>query len=366
MHDNQRLTQLNDQLNNRYVPENAYENVITYPKLITLTTTLRCNYRCWMCYQQEYKGDMDWAIVEKLRSVLPSVKTLQFFGGEPLIYNRLDDLCALAGENGCEIEVITNGSLLDAGRRKLLLDNNSSQIKISLEAATQETYESIRGGDLEMVLGNIGDLVKERNARGQNKPHVQINFVAMKRNIHELPDLVARAAKLGVDKVLVLFAFAPPQREDIARETLYFFQEQSDECMAKAVAVAEREGIDISVPGFFSGEAACAGPECGKDSLCHSPWKNCMVDINGDVRFCCGVTGKPIGNLLESEFDDLWYGEKITRFRRLVNTEAQPECCTTCRVQGRNIRDIRFYVRHREMAERMLKDFEAGILPKAG
>lgn len=366
MNDCQRMTALNDQLNDRYVDENAYENVITYPKLVTLTTTHRCNYRCWMCYQQDFKGDMDWAIVEKLRPILPSVKTMQFFGGEPLIYNRLDDLCALAGENHCEIQLITNGSQMDARRRKLLLDNNASLVKISLEAATQPTYESIRGGDLEQVLGNIESLVRERDERGLREPFVQINYVALRRNILELPDLVERAARIGVDKVLVLFCFAPAQREDIAAETLFFYQEMSDECMGKALAVAEREGIEVSVPGFFSGKETCAGPECGKDPRCHSPWKNCMVDISGDVRFCCGVTGSPIGNLLESDFDDLWYGKKITRFRRLVNTEAQPDCCNTCRVQGRNIHDIRFYIRDPETADRMLREFEAGRLPAAG
>lgn len=354
------MTQLNDQLNDRYVAENAWENVITYPKLVTLTTTMRCNYRCWMCYQNTYKGEMDWGIVEKLKPVLPSVKTVQFFGGEPLVYDRLEDLCNLAGRNSCEIELITNGSLLDAERRALLLANNASQIKVSLEAATQPTYESIRGGDLELVLDNIENLAKERDARGM-KTNVQINFVAMERNIRELPDLVARAAGIGVDRILVLFAFAPNGREDIAGETLYLFQDLSDECMRKALDVAAREGIEVSVPGFFSGEESCAGPECGRDPRCHSPWKNCMVDIGGDVRFCCGVTGAPIGNLLESDFDDLWFGEKITRFRRLVNTKAQPDCCNTCRVQGRNIKDIRFHIRDPKVVERLVAQ---GKLPE--
>jgi len=358
MHTNQRLTRLNDQLNDRYVAENAWENVITYPKLITLTTTLRCNYRCWMCYQPEFRGDMDWAVVERLRHVLPSVKTMQFFGGEPLLYPRLDELCGLAGQNGCEIELITNGSLLDAGRRALLLDNNASLIKISLEAATPETYRSIRGGDLEQVLANIAALVRERDARGLQRPVVQINFVAMRRNIRELPDLVARAAAIGVDKVLVIYAFAPATREDVARETLYFSQELSDACMRAARDVADREGVELSMPGFFAGEDASGDGGCG-GRTCHSPWKNCIVDLNGDVRFCCGRTGSPLGNLAEAEFDALWFGEKITRFRRLVNTPAQPECCTTCRVQGRNHRDVLFHVRDRALADRLLAETAA-------
>lgn len=71
MIDHCRITRINDQLNDRYVAENAWENIVTYPKLVTLTTTLRCNYRCWMCYQKSFKGEMDWGIVERLEHVLP-------------------------------------------------------------------------------------------------------------------------------------------------------------------------------------------------------------------------------------------------------------------------------------------------------
>ena len=66
------LTILNERLNDFYVMHNT-EEVITYPKLVTLTTTLRCNYRCWMCYQKSFSGDMDWQIIERLAHVLPKV-----------------------------------------------------------------------------------------------------------------------------------------------------------------------------------------------------------------------------------------------------------------------------------------------------
>ena len=130
MIDYRRITEINDQLNDRYVAENAYENVSTYPKLVTLTTTLRCNYRCWMCYQKEFKGDLDWRIVERLEHMLPFVKTMQMFGGEPLLYGRLSELCALAEKYRCELDIITNGSLLNAERRAMLLDNNAALIKV--------------------------------------------------------------------------------------------------------------------------------------------------------------------------------------------------------------------------------------------
>lgn len=357
MKTNERLTKLNDQLNDRYVPANEYENVITYPKLITLTTTMRCNYRCWMCYQQDFTGDMDWRIVEKIKHVLPSVKTLQLFGGEPLLYSRFEELCDLAGKNYCEIEVITNGSLLNERRRTTLIDNNASLVKVSLEAATQPTYDSIRGGDLEQVLGNMEKFAKERDAKGKDTT-LQINFVAMERNIRELPALTERAAAIGVDKLLVLYVNAF-NREDIARESLFFHQNLSDENMIKAIEIGREKGIEVTIPDLFTKDKKELDivEDARMDTNCHSPWKNCIISLNGDLQFCCGLTGGPSGNLLEQDFDDIWFGEKLTRFRKLVNTPAQPDCCNTCRVKGRNIRDVGFHIRNKGIADKLLAEF---------
>jgi radical SAM protein with 4Fe4S-binding SPASM domain len=293
-----------------------------------------------MCYQQAFEGDMDWRIVERLSHVLPFIKTIQLFGGEPLLYPRVKDLFTLASNNACEIQVITNGSLLTSKSRELIRTNNTTLVKISLEASTQETYESIRGGNLEKILSNIERLAMDRKRPCASHPEIQINFVAMERNIRELPTLVARAANIGVDSLLVLYVNCG-HREDLARESLYLHQELSDEYMQKALEVGKQLGIRVTTPGFFSKKLK--DPDC--DRTCHSPWKNCLIDVNGNLSFCCGGAG-PLGNILETPFDELWHNQTITNFRRLVNTNEQPECCKTCRVKGRNHREAAFHIRN--------------------
>lgn len=354
MIDYRKVTGINEQLNDRYVAENAFEDVITYPKLITLTTTLRCNFRCWMCYQQHFKGDMDWKIVERLKHVLPYVKTVQAFGGEPLLYDRLDELCALAQENCCDVELITNGSLLDERRRSMFVESEVSLIKVSLEAATQQTYEYIRGGDLCTTLGNLKALADERSRKGREKPKLQINFVAMKRNIQELPELVRLAAEHGVESVLVLFMNAQG-REELARESLFLHQKLSDECMAAAIDAGKRHGVSVTVPGFF-GTPPTGYDEVKVDQTCHSPWKNCLIDLAGNVSFCCGNTPS-LGNILETDFDEMWFGKTVRSFRRVVNTDKQPESCRTCRIKSRNIHDPSFHIRDRKLAERLMAEW---------
>ena len=347
------LKRFNERLNDFYVEHNT-EDVITYPKMVTLTLTLKCNYRCRMCYQKNFSDEMDWRCVDNIKRVLPFVRTLQLFGGEPLLYPKIDDLFALAKDNACEIMLITNGSLLNAERRASILDHNVVQLKISMEAATQETYRFIRGGNLEGIWKNIEAIAKARRANGKSGPEIQINFVAMENNIRELPAFVKRASQAGVDSLLVLFMNCQ-NREELAERSLYFYQALSDACMAEALEIGNGAGVDVKIPGLFSENAQ---KELGveTDTTCHSPWKNCLIDVKGNMSFCCGGAGT-LGNLIESGFDELWHNEKITFFRRRVNKEDQPFCCNTCRVKSRNFRDISFHIRNDELAAAMEERF---------
>ena len=344
----QDVTRLNERLNDFYVEHNTQE-IDTFPKMITLTTTLRCNYRCWMCYQQSFEGDMNWKIIEKLTHVLPFVKTLQLFGGEPLLYPRSKELFQLASDNACEIQVITNGSLLTRKNRELILGHNVSQVKISLESASQSSYHDIRGGNLDTVFNNIEMLSKGRPHSRFTPPEIQINFVAMHRNIRELPAVIERAAYCGVDSLLVLYMNCG-QREDLAKESLFLHKEISDHYMQKALNVGKQSGVEVIIPGFFS--TNLPNPEI--DKTCHSPWKNCLIDIHGNVSFCCGGAGT-IGNILKTPFNELWHGEKCTEFRRIVNTEKQPPCCQTCRVKSRNHRELSFHIRDAKLGQRLME-----------
>ncbi len=344
------LKSRNEAVNDQYVADNTFEDVATFPKLVTYTSTLRCNYRCFMCYQGSFTGDMDMRIVERTAHVLPHARTVQVFGGEPLLFQGLGEILATANSAACDIEIISNGSLLDSRRRSLLLDNTVTLFKVSLEAATQETYASIRGGDLAKVFANIRALAEEREQRGLSHPTLQINFVAMQRNIMELADTVRMASDAGVSRVLVLYMNCGSNPE-LAEESLYLNQNLSDQGMIAALDAGRETGVEVSIPGLFSSEAE-QEQSIAKDRTCHSPWKNCLIDIHGNASFCCGGAGK-LGNVLDTPFDELWHSEKITRFRRLVNTPEQPSCCVTCRVKGRNHRDPAFHFPNKKLAEAM-------------
>ena len=71
-----------------------------------------------------------------------------------------------------------------------------------MDAATKETYSIIRrkGDAFDKVCRGVKKITELRK---NGKPVIELMFISMAINIHELPDFVVLAKKLGVDRVMV-------------------------------------------------------------------------------------------------------------------------------------------------------------------
>jgi len=147
----------------------------TYPRRIQIIPTIKCNYRCVMCFQphSEHKrgGEIDFTIFEKLNHVFPFVHQVYFTGGEPLMYSEMPRALEFLGRHGCEISMSTNGAML-TGKRLEMAFRYMDTVKISLDAATPETYARIRkNGNFAKVLANIGRLANLKKKFNRPHPH---------------------------------------------------------------------------------------------------------------------------------------------------------------------------------------------------
>ncbi len=107
--------------------------------------------------------------------------------------------------------MITNGTLLTKSLSKRLIDAGLDMLWVSLDGATPESYGDVRlGALLPEVLANIRAFRNScwtapsplSTSAYQIKPEIGIVFVAMKRNIHELPQLLTLATELGAARVV--------------------------------------------------------------------------------------------------------------------------------------------------------------------
>ena len=150
------------------------------------------------------------------------LNTIAFWGiGEPLAHPEIVSMVAEAHEMGLETEVITNGHLLDEYMAKGFIKAGLDTLVVSVDGTTQASYGDIRqGGDLLRVEENIRALNKLRAKMSKKNPVVGIEFVLMKSNINELPDLAQRARSMEADFIMLTNLL--PCTEDMKDEILYW------------------------------------------------------------------------------------------------------------------------------------------------
>ena len=95
----------------------------------------------------------------------------------------------------------TNGTLLNERSGRALTEAGLDKLRVSLDAATRETFKAVRGKDyFERILANVRRFRTMQEREGATKPRVSLWLTGLK-DVAELPDFVRIAADLGGEEV---------------------------------------------------------------------------------------------------------------------------------------------------------------------
>lgn len=169
-------------------------------------------------------GKMSYDTFER---ILHGIKQLQckpsiFFGGfgEPLTHPRILEMIASAKQVGSSVELITNGILLNSEMSSDLIKLGLDRLWVSLDGATPQSYADVRLGNmLPRVLENLEGLRKLLRKTSSPVPRLGIAFVAMRRNIGDLPVLIDLGKKLGADTFSISNVL--PHTPEMLQDALY-------------------------------------------------------------------------------------------------------------------------------------------------
>ncbi|NJN94235.1 MAG: radical SAM protein [Anaerolineales bacterium] len=200
---------------------------VTHLAKLYIEPSGRCNLDCVTCMRNVWTAPneiMAEATFDRIMAGLSefSPPPLVFFGGigEPLMHPRLPEMIARVKTLGSSVELITNGTLLTERLSHQLIEAGLDVLWVSLDGATPESYADVRlGASLPKVLENLKQFNRARPKGHRPIPEIGIAFVAMQRNIHDLPEVMRigrqlRATRLSVSNVL-------PYTEEMCQERLY-------------------------------------------------------------------------------------------------------------------------------------------------
>jgi radical SAM protein with 4Fe4S-binding SPASM domain len=323
------------------------------PADLQVEVTGACNLRCRMCLVRyapavgRGEGALSYEQFTDLVDGLPGLTRLTLQGlGEPLLAPHLVDMVRYASVRGVAVGFNSNAVLLTSRRSAELIHAGLSWLHVSLDGATAATYEEIRhntrfapqAGQFDTVVRNLRSLVA---LRGGDSPAVKLVFVAMRRNIAELPALVRLASDIGVDELRVqnlshTFSDTDPGgdyagiRDYSAEEALDGHPELASAAFADASAEAARAGLALRLPEMTSPPA---GDRRAGRPGCTWPWDGAYVTHRGEVQPCCMVMGSDrvmLGRLGDAPFGEIWHSEAYQDFRARLLTDDPPEVCEGC------------------------------------
>lgn len=290
------------------------------PFVMTFDLTNECNARCGVCRTPAGKiidrnpagggytfetGSMPFElfadIIDQSRNEL--LMAVLYVNGEPLLYERLDEVIRYASARRVATMISTNGFLLSAERSQRLIASGLDFIKIAVSGFSRHTARiQHRSGDIEKVKAEMQNLVELNREKGRPLI-IMMDYISYRYNDHELT-----AARSFCDELGIIFNVRPG---------IYMGVEE------------------IEPPP----EAPPADPE---PSLCDWPWKMLSINWNGDLYACCDHmmwSGAPRYAEFaagKTSISDVWNGPTLIAFRKIhagTGRSAMP-ACASCRRKG--------------------------------
>ena len=288
------------------------------PMTISIEPTTACNLRCPECpsglrhFTREtgnLKEDFYRQTIDDLHKDL--LYLIFYFQGEPYINPKFLDMVKYATDKGIYTITSTNGHFLNEENARKTIESGLDRLIISVDGTTQEVYENYRKeGHLETVLQGARNVVKWKNQLKSTTPHIIFQFLVVKPNEHQIPDIYRLAKEIGVDEVKLKTA----QVYD------YKYGSEFIPTIDKYSRYAQNPDGTFRVKNNLSNH-------------CWKLWHACVITWDGLVVPCCFDKDAlhRLGDLKENKFRDIWHGEDYKKFRNaLLKGRNEIDICTNC------------------------------------
>ena len=170
---------------------------LSFPTRFAVEVTAECNLKCAMCHHPNMirpKGRMPFELWKKcadeIAEISPTTQCWFSFCGEPLLEPELLIKMINYGKSvGLKsININTNGMLLTPDWADPIMDAGVDLVVIGIDGFSAEAFEKIRvEAKRDVVYSNVEYFLKRKKERGDG-PEVQVQFIEMQENSHELEE----------------------------------------------------------------------------------------------------------------------------------------------------------------------------------
>jgi MoaA/NifB/PqqE/SkfB family radical SAM enzyme len=253
-------------------------------------------------------------------------------GGEPMIYPKIMEALELIKSLGMGAFITSNITPITEKRVDRLVELQVDRFYASIWAATPETYAITHPNANEDVFRKIDRtlryLYRKKGGNRLAKPQMMIHHVIFAQNHGEVRKMVDYALEVGAAAVQFTLAYTFPGATDglLLNESM------------RADVLGQLEEIPEAIhaleghhgPGSFLWEIDNFKRRLREDSAgqgdydqsvleripCQIGWFYAIIQADGVVIPCCKGQSKPMGNVKETPFREIWESRVYNIFRQ--------------------------------------------------
>jgi radical SAM protein with 4Fe4S-binding SPASM domain len=288
------------------------------PFSLSIEPTTACNLGCPECPSglkifTRPTGKLQVDLHKKmLKEVGSSVFYINYyFQGEPFLHPNFLDLIREAKRHRIYTATSTNAHFITEKVAEEIVQSGLDRLIISIDGLTQETYENYRvHGKLEKVIEGTKQLVAARKKLRSKTPHLIFQFLAVRPNEHEIPQVFELGKSLGIDEVRIKSA------------QLYDYKNGHPLMPENSEYARYKKGPDGTYTLKYK-----TGNHCWR------MWSSSVLTWDGQIVPCCFDKDAKhvLGSMQEQHFLDVWKSPRYQQFRGAVlNARNEIDICQNC------------------------------------
>ena len=279
-----------------------------------------CNLRCPLCptgrgVLARPRGRMELSLLKRIvDEIAPYAYRIELYNwGEPLLHPDILEMIRYVSQQQITVGLSSNLHQLDADMAYQLVESGLTQLVVSIDGATQETYETYRRqGQLDRALENLELLIKARRDLGRRHPFIIWRMLVGRHNEHEIEAVRAMAHQMGVDSFSIGPLFVDTKDPDQVERWLP--EDPSKSAYDYAPATLENRWE------------------------CHELWESMVINWDGGVTPCCWLHDPQFdfADASQQTVQEIWHGPSYVSARRVVGkrqkqTDDVLTICHSCR-----------------------------------
>ena len=255
-------------------------------------------------------------VIDDLGNYLLEVNITNY--GEPFLNKDLYSMIRYMKRKGIKVNIGSNGHFFnDLESVQEFVLTGIDDIYISLDGVSQETYERYRvGGDFKKVVTGLKLLVKTRNELKSSTPFIELQFLVMKHNEHEVPQIREIAEDIGVDRLIlkpVSFNVSEWEVPEI-KERFKAFMPRDEKYRLYKINNNDLEWKEKI------------------QNRCDYLWRGTVVLCDGSIVPCClDPSGDMVMGNVRDGIKNVWNSEKYTALRKqILKDKSKLSICRYC------------------------------------